>query len=1052
MIQESAFLNYNSAMPKPARHQARKRSGGGKATAGGVSFQAQIAAWVAVHILAQKPVKQSFGLLNDAYPELVGHETEYAVDDLYVRFAPQGRLFIQATTDLTVSFKQSEQSKLEKTLVQGLKTWETLRQTNSSGFKQPLDRLTDAVIIAIPHAAPQTLEDLQAAFRSLDQITKWEDAPTGQMNQRQVEALTDTADLLRQSAATTLTDNELLEVISLFRLVRFGLALGEPDYQQALDLLQAQILAENQVATQAWAYLLQNSLHLTSKGSPSDRDGLIRLLTRGGFKLRFGVSVQAFQLGQTAATTHDSGKQPHTRSINPAENLLYPPHLADGELPTALRQTRQRAMFNDPSVNYVNEVVGIAQRALVGDLQLAAGPLRADAAQYAARALALNSKDAQSAEKLIAQAKQVYPGGDFQIAAAAILYLTDQNAAIRALRSIPSPEARSQLFFFQRAQDAKLAIQTIQSNGLTPKEYTSFGVNNILITAVQLGDFEFALSWADRTTAENCAECPSLYSLRAQVNLAACATGTRSELLAGLPLDLTGLHLSEDSASMKRRREAVADLDSLLPILNHLGLKRLHPRIEELLLFLKLEDTATRADTREAVRIIVSANPSLTIDFIRILLRFDIPFDETALKEQLDEHRKFGGWSPDEAFAALALQLGSKDPKNVASFLSEYGNDIKSAIPNPDALIVLEIEVKAKSGDVADAKNLLKEKENLLPSETRARLVEIIEEQEGRSDPLDNAKKRYATRKNLDDLRSICGLLEQRKDFSGLSTYAGELAERTRTLADLKGAIDVLFHVHQYSNALALIDHLSEIHNGDQSIAELQAHAYFFTGQVNRTAHVLNQAFQGSLKPRIIQLEIFTSLERGDWEHLRSIVERIANNSDKFEPIELVRLAHVAGVVGSSYVDSLLQAALSRAADDPHIYLAAYTHAMQSGKEDEESYKHFEKAFALSGPDGPVQQRPLQELAEMFPGWREHEERVNNLFREGDAPLFIAARALNVTMTHAALGRALANAKSSDARRKVPVLAFHGDHKPLTLTAVNQRNRPRDVSGAAAPA
>ena len=48
----------------------------------------------------------------------------------------------------------------------------------------------------------------------------------------------------------------------------------------------------------------------------------------------------------------------------------------------------------------------------------------------------------------------------------------------------------------------------------------------------------------------------------------------------------------------------------------------------------------------------------------------------------------------------------------------------------------------------------------------------------------------------------------------------------------------------------------------------------------------------------------------------------------------------------------------------------------------------------------------------------------------------MAARALNVTMTHAILGRALVNASTADTRMKAPVLAFHGDHKPVALTDV----------------
>lgn len=109
---------------------------------------------------------------------------------------------------------------------------------------------------------------------------------------------------------------------------------------------------------------------------------------------------------------------------------------------------------------------------------------------------------------------------------------------------------------------------------------------------------------------------------------------------------------------------------------------------------------------------------------------------------------------------------------------------------------------------------------------------------------------------------------------------------------------------------------------------------------------------------------------------------------------------------------------------------------METGNENSESHTLFEKALRFSGPAGPVEQKSLQDLVEMVPGRREHENRVNALIRKGEVPIFAAAGILNVTMTHAALGQAFLNAKEQDPRRKVPILAFYGGHHPANLSAV----------------
>jgi hypothetical protein len=75
-------------MPKAtAKPRGRNKTGGGKATTGGVTYQAQTLAWVAVHALARQPLPGSLTGTADATPVLMKHEGGAGVDDAYIELA-----------------------------------------------------------------------------------------------------------------------------------------------------------------------------------------------------------------------------------------------------------------------------------------------------------------------------------------------------------------------------------------------------------------------------------------------------------------------------------------------------------------------------------------------------------------------------------------------------------------------------------------------------------------------------------------------------------------------------------------------------------------------------------------------------------------------------------------------------------------------------------------------------------------------------------------------------------------------------------------------------
>ena len=154
---------------------------------------------------------------------------------------------------------------------------------------------------------------------------------------------------------------------------------------------------------------------------------------------------------------------------------------------------------------------------------------------------------------------------------------------------------------------------------------------------------------------------------------------------------------------------------------------------------------------------------------------------------------------------------------------------------------------------------------------------------------------------------------------------------------------------------------------------------------------------------------------------------------------ELIRLARLAAEANSPYLDQFRDAALAKADDNPHIYLAAYTLATDRGEEDDDgakAHEWFAKAVALSGKDGPVQTVSMRNIVERAPGRNERRtDTADRMLRQAEVPIFIAAQAVRRQPTDLILGQALRNIDAEDKRLRYPVFAFSGAQVARDLRA-----------------
>lgn len=150
------------------RKEPKKRelfaTGGGNATASGVSFQASVAAYFASQGLAEIPLDARLGL-GTAKSTGFRFETESPVDDILISLDTGGWAFIQGKNSLTNS--ASLTSELGKTCDEFARVWEAGSiGSGAKGWNRPLVAGKDAMVIAVGPTTSGTIKHHLA--RALD--------------------------------------------------------------------------------------------------------------------------------------------------------------------------------------------------------------------------------------------------------------------------------------------------------------------------------------------------------------------------------------------------------------------------------------------------------------------------------------------------------------------------------------------------------------------------------------------------------------------------------------------------------------------------------------------------------------------------------------------------------------------------------------------------------------------------------------------------------------------------------------------------------------------
>ncbi|SDG90570.1 hypothetical protein [Janthinobacterium sp. YR213] len=263
-------------MPTPT--PITRMNAGGRATEAGMAFQAEVATWLAVHILVRLPVGGRFGINNQALPVAIRLETGGALDDIEVTQSDDGMLHLQCKT--RASLGTSADSALAKTVGQVAK-W--IANEKASGCLPSV--ASNAAVLAVRADSPMTLDVLEAGCRAFDSGGSWA-VTCGERNQAERAAL----DLLEAAVKPVWTalrgmepqDADLVDLARIFHVARFSMDEGDRDWREASQLLGRHLYGGDSNGDAPLRDLKGIVRGLISSGAPADRTGLLRTLRQRG--------------------------------------------------------------------------------------------------------------------------------------------------------------------------------------------------------------------------------------------------------------------------------------------------------------------------------------------------------------------------------------------------------------------------------------------------------------------------------------------------------------------------------------------------------------------------------------------------------------------------------------------------------------------------------------------------------------------------------------------------------------------------------------------------
>lgn len=739
-------------------------------------------------------------------------------------------------------------------------------------------------------------------------------------------------------------------------------------------------------------------------------------------------------LSETSAQRSQEGSSAQSSTIEIGREGLA--EALERDFAARLDRALKRGLF--PEVLKADEFIPLAE-ALEVSGPVVSPALRRSILLRAVRAAALRGRH-EDGKKFLAEAQKL-SGPVSDPPARARLAAADGNVdeAIQLLRDETDQESRAVLFNIictARGDDA--ALDWLKQEGLSVADLSPAGVLNLAQIWLRKDDILKAKAVLSDVTADQLAESPYLYFLRAAMRLASVFPVNERYLALGGPLiDVRNARPILDDAELAVELDAAAnDFRQARPLVAALGLVEAPRLIEIYLTWCDLLHPTRRRAALEQLRRDMGT-PSKAQMNVQFAFAYDRSFDPTQLISYLERRATLGGLSRDEFRSLIVIRINQGNVRQVADLIAKNRAAAEETFTKPVS-VVIEVQALARAGDASSARIVLDQGRG----EIEPSMVRMLEAQiaaaEG-ADPVAELQKVYEATKTTEALHALVGALAQKEDYTAIAPYAELLYAETQDRRDIALAARARLEIGDDENFARLYEAHPHIKSFDPAFIRHYAWLLFRRGRHREAQQVADDIARQHPNQRELNLEIAIALETGEWEKLAEPLAAFLAIKDRASGVSLISAANLAQASGQGPVMDLLDAAIARGGEDPHVLVGAYALLVEEGLEVErpEAHTWFGKALALSGKDGPVQQFDLKDLLAQQSQWNERTQEIGETVSRGDMPMIVASTGLRTTIVDVVLRHFVRNVGLVDGRRRVTIPLFSGRRAPAAFGKAN---------------
>lgn len=253
--------------------QIGRSDAGGAAGQAGANYQARIAAWLAVRMLAGSAASPLYGLAADVRLTLVRCQTESPVDDVVVSTSENGFLFVQAKNRIA-TLSVAQDSEFGKVIAQFVQQFLSMRQrVEGVEWRRPLDPEKDRLVLTIGSRSTSTLtETLGPLLQRFRELSGGYNLDAAARNKQERDVAAKLMDHARRAwkneAGTAPTDSDITPVLRAMRVHVVDVGEDERDARDACDLLRGHVLRDSNQAEAVWSALIDitSQRHETRSG------------------------------------------------------------------------------------------------------------------------------------------------------------------------------------------------------------------------------------------------------------------------------------------------------------------------------------------------------------------------------------------------------------------------------------------------------------------------------------------------------------------------------------------------------------------------------------------------------------------------------------------------------------------------------------------------------------------------------------------------------------------------------------------------------------------